>query len=111
MKNSLKSTKTTIICWVIIGLLLIGLSVYVVFDPNGRRQSSPNGTGGGTQAPTPTGVVLPMQGDTTAEVLVTSVEPEFQRIEAYEPDTDRSLTFSYTGVTDIMNRPWQQRST
>lgn len=104
MKNSLKSTKTTIICWVIIGLLLIGLSVYVVFDPNGRRQSSPNGTGGGTQAPTPTGVVLPMQGDTTAEVLVTSVEPEFQRIEAYEPATDRSLTFSYTGVTDIRNR-------
>lgn len=104
MKNSLKSTKTTIICWVIIGLLLIGLSVYMVFDPDGRRQPSPNGTGEGTKAPSPTEVVLPMKGDTTAEVLLTLVEPELQRIEAYEPASDRSIIFSYTGVTDIRSR-------
>ncbi len=104
MKNSLKSTKTTIICWVIIGLLLIGLSVYMVFDPDGRRQPSPNGAGEGTKMPTPTEVLLPTQGDTTAEVLVTLVEPELQQIQAYEPATDRSITFSYTGVTDIRSR-------
>ncbi len=104
MKNSLKSTKTTIVCWVIIGLLLIGLSVYMVFDVDGRRQPSPNGTGEGTKTPTPTEVVLPTEGDATAEVLVTLVEPELQRIEVYEPSADRCITFSYTGVTDIRSR-------
>lgn len=104
MKNSLKSTKTTIICWIIIGFLLIGLSVYAVFDVNGGRQPVQNGVSTATKMPTPTEVLLPTAGDTTAEVLVTTVEPEFQRIQAYVPETDCHIVFTYTGVTDIRGR-------
>ena len=104
MRNKLKSTKTTIICCIIIGILLIGLSVYVAFlDSEGNRRHNA-GTPSATDAPTPTQVVLPSSGDTEATVLIVAAEHEQNIIRVYEPEQDACFDLIYTGTTDIRDR-------
>lgn len=102
MRDSLKSTKTTIICCVIIGILLIGLSVYAAFiDSDNRGWKETEKSSELSKSPTPTTVVLPTQGDTEAEVLVLEVDDAHNRITAYLPAEDREMDLYYTGTSDI----------
>jgi len=104
MRNRLKSTRTTIICCIIIGILLIGLSVYVAF---GNYEDWPQQTGAtptSTKAPTPTQVVLPTQGDCDALVLVLEVEAGQNIIRVYEPEKGLEYELFCSGTTDIRDR-------
>ena len=105
MRNSLKSTKTTMICCVIIGVLLIGLSVYAAFanaEDRGRKANVQKPVT--TSTPTPTGVILPSQGDTEAQALVLTVDAAQKRITVYLPLEDRQMDLYYTGTSDIRDR-------
>lgn len=105
MRDKLKSTRTTIICCIIIGVLLIGLSVYAAFaGTEGWLLPAENTTPAPTEFPTPTEAVLPSEGDMEALVLVLEVEKEQNRIAVYEPDTDRRYDLFYTGTTDLRDR-------
>ena len=104
MRNKLNSTRTTIICCVIIGFLLIGLSVYTVFADKEKRRGEEGTAQAPTQVPSPTQVLLSTQGDTDAVVLVFAVEGELNRMKAYEPEKDASYELFYTGTTDIRDR-------
>ena len=105
MRDSLKSKKTTIICCVIIGILLIGLSVYVAFaDSENRRRPDKEKLPAASNAPTPTEIVLPSQGDTESEVLVLEVDAVHNRIAVYLPAEDRQMDVYYTGASDIQDR-------
>lgn len=104
MRNRLKSTRTTIICCIIIGILLIGLSVYAVFADEEEWLRNVGTTPVPTKAPTPTQVVLPTEGDYDALVLVLGVEIEQNVIRVYEPGTDAVYELVYDGTTDIRNR-------
>lgn len=105
MRNKLKSTRTTVICCIIIGVLLIGLSVYAAFaGTEGWLQSAGNTAPTPTSVPAPTEPVLPSEGDEEALVLVLEVEKEKNRITVYEPDTDQRYDLFYTGMTDIRDR-------
>ena len=103
MRNKLKSTKTTIICCIFIGILLVGLSVYVAFlDSEGnfhKNEEKPV-----TKNPTPTQVVLPSTGDTQATVLIVAAEHARNMIRVYEPVQDACFDLFYTGTTDIRDR-------
>lgn len=104
-KDSLKSTKTTLICCVIIGILLIGLSVYAAFaNAEDWRKNGDGPKTTGTKAPTPTEVVLPTRGDTEAEGLVLEVDSVRGRIKVYLPFEDRETDLYYTGTSDLRNR-------
>jgi len=105
MRSSLKSKKTTIICCVIIGILLIGLSVYVAFaDSENRRRPDTEKVPTASNALTPTEIVLPSQGDTESEVLVLEVDAVHNRIAVYLPTEDRQMDLYYTGGSDIRDR-------
>lgn len=104
MRNRLKSTRTTIICCIIIGILLIGLSVYAVFNNNEDWLRQVGTTPTPTEAPTPTQVMLPVKGDCDAMVLVLGVETGQNIIRVYEPETDAEYELVYNGTTDIRNR-------
>ncbi len=104
MRNKLKSTRTTIICCIIIGILLIGLSVYAAFSENKDWLQGVGKNPAPTKIPTPTQVLLPTSGDTEALVLVLTVESEQNKIHVYEPEQDIRYELSYTGTTDIKDR-------
>lgn len=105
MKNTLKSTKTTIVCCIIIGLLLIGLSVYAVLqDAEGGLLSGKEVPSRQTGTPVPTQVELPSQGDTTAEMLVLAADAGTGRLQVYSPAEDRCFELIYNGTTDIRDR-------
>ena len=104
MRNKLKSTRTTIICCIVIGILLIGLSVYIAFGgaEEWLRQQGTEQTL--TVAPTPTQVILPTSGDTDATVLVIAVDAQQNQIVVYEPERDAEYELEYSGTTDIRDR-------
>ena len=104
MRNRLKSTRTTMICCIIIGVLLVVLSVYAAFsnDKDWLRRSGTPATA--TKTPTPTPVVLPEYGDTDAVVLVLETEAAQSRVRVYVPEQDAEYELSYTGTTDIRDR-------
>lgn len=104
-KDSLKSTKTTLICCVIIGILLIGLSVYAAFANTDDWKNSRDGSKPAViKTPTPTQVVLPTKGDTEAEGLVLEVDSARGRIRVYLPVEDRETELYYSGTSDLRNR-------
>ena len=104
MRNKLKSARTTIICCIIIGLLLIGLSVYIAFGGAEDWILQQSATPTLTMPPTPTQVVLPTSGDTDAVVLVIAVDALQNQIIVYEPELDAEYELIYSGTADIRNR-------
>lgn len=102
MRNRLKSTRTTVICCIIIGVLLIGLSVYAAFSSDKDWLRTSGTPAAGTKTPTP--VVLPESGDTDAVVLVLTTEAAQNRIQVYVPEQDAEYELFYTGTTDIRDR-------
>lgn len=104
MRNKLKSTRTTIICCIIIGILLIGLSVYIAFGGIEDRLRGQGTTPTLTTPPTPTQTILPTSGDTDAVVLVVAVDAQKNQIIVYEPEQNAEYELIYSGTTDIRNR-------
>ncbi len=103
MKNSLKTTKITFIVLMIIGLLVIGLAIYMALG--GKNLSSgKKPTPSPSPSPSPTLGAIRTEGDTKCDVLVLSVDTAAKTIRVYEPENDIYLTLSYTGTTDIKNR-------
>lgn len=104
MRNKLNSTKTTIICCIIIGVLVIGLSVYVAFSDSNRWLKEAGVTPAPTTVLAPTQVALPTYGDTNAVVLVVAADSGQSKVKVYEPEQDVEYELFYTGTTDIRDR-------
>lgn len=105
MKDSLKSTKTTVLCCIIIGILLIGLAVFITLSDGGwsfLKPAKPTPTAG--VQPTPTDSAIKTEGDMTEQVLIISVNTEEKTLRVHEPLSDEIRTLQYAGSTDIRNR-------
>lgn len=103
MRSSLKTTKLTGITMLIIGVLIIGAVVYASADGKiAKIGKKPTGTP--TPTVTPTEVPAPVDGDTTKDILVVSVDTENFVIRGYNAADDEYLDLKYNGATDIKSK-------
>ncbi len=105
MKESVKSTKTTIICCIIIGLLLIALAVYTaVSGGDFSFLKEPTKAPTPTTVPTPTLASIRTVGDTEEQLVILSVDTEGKVLRVREPVNGNEFSLYYTGSADIRNR-------
>lgn len=89
----------------IVGVLIIGLFVYVAASENPRpRPSKVTITGTPTPTATPTATPYPVNGDTTKDVLIVSIDTANYVIRCYNPEEDEFLDLSLTGTTDFRSK-------
>lgn len=103
MRNSLKTTKITGITLLIIGVLIIGSVVYAsIAATPGITKKTPSATP--VPSSTPTDVPHAVDGDTTKDILIVSVDTDKSVIWCYEPESNMYLDLKYSGATDIKSK-------
>ena len=91
----------------VIGVLIIGAVVYAsLASTPGFVHRKPTSVPTPTEEPslTPTAAALPVNGDTTQDVIIVSVDTEKSEMVCFEPETDTYINLTYSGSTDIRSK-------